>query len=582
MGPLFWLPTRGRGSQVSGGGGPNYDPAAADYFSRIATNGGTISTPDKSAFNAFIVTLKNGGQWDKLIELGRFGGNQLAAALVKVKDPGTGPLTNHNFVDADFSPVMGLKGDGSTKSLDTNTTPSDFGATWNNQSFGVFATNTTSSSDISQGVSLGGGSTYLAFGGEINTTVGNNSSLPRNEGLYCFQCNGTSLDFYWQGAEITVSQAPTGTAGPTSPMSLFQYSGSFFQGATISAYFIGKALTSSDAQALSDALETLMGNLNSSRRNNVFAAFGDSITFGLLADPGMSYPDIVAADLSMTLSRQGISGTTMEGIGGFTSGRGSCISRLASQSPSKVVVAYGVNDVISLSDLTLFGQQYQTTLQKIKRICSLPGTDITVAAVWYLNNTTNPNATPTNMLAYTAAAQNAATAEGCKFVNLYQLGLNNGGDSLDLDGTHPGDPGHALIGGAIANGLPQITQVDFNGLTGANFVTAGEGKAWIMDTIAQSNVYVWYNTGTETQPSGDHNFVEVDISAVATASAIAAATVSALITAYPSAATFAQVNGGGTNTACQITDAANAPFSGTADVNAGVTVTVTQTGATPL
>lgn len=136
----------------------------------------------------------------------------------------------------------------------------------------------------------------------------------------------------------------------------------------------------------------------------------------------------------------------------------------------------------------------------------------------------------------------------------------------------------------IPLGQPQISLVDFNGLSGVNFVTGAGGEFFDTFDTGTINYRPWYNTGTESSPGGPGNTpIEVDISPTAAASDIALATVNAINAAFPSKFVCAQVNGGGTNTAVQIS---TLPLSGeyastddTVDGNTGAAFSTTQQGS---
>lgn len=597
MGPLFWLPTRGRGSQVSGSTSP-YDPDASDYFSRIASNGGTISAPDKSAFNTFIVTLKTGGQWAKLIELGRFGGDQLAAALVKVKDPGTGNLVNHNFVSADYDPVSGLTGDGSTKYLETGTTPSSFGASFSDLSLGAFVlgdsangTNTSFSN-----IAVGGVGSYIPFGGGGGVGAISNDGVSNViicEGLHVITRSSSTINYYWQGDTYNVTQSAT-ASGDTGPVTIFSYSGGFFFNKTVQGYFIGTALTSSDSVAINDAFIALTGNLDLSRNTGILVCFGDSITAGTGAsDAAHSYPYVLAGLEGMTLSVHGNGGTRL--FGGVAtgailesnagSGRGSVLSRICAQKPRKVVIVYGTNDVDAADAAdspATFQTAFESVLNTVKSGTGLSWNDIYVAGVTIRDPALNPNSTLQRQIDYTAASQAAAQSFGCKFLNLNTYMLNNGGYSLLLDGTHPNDTGCTLIANAIFNGVPQITQVDFTGLTGASFITGGAGKGYLqyIGLVPQG---IWFNTGTETQPDysslGVGNYVQIPINPLAGQDDLPEQMKNGINVSGTGEWTANHSSG---SNQCVITDIVNQLDTPAADVNTGAAITVLQTGAPPL
>lgn len=108
-------------------------PESLDYFQRIVLNGGTISSTSMKAADDFVRALFNANLWWKILDMGLFAGDQLAAAMVKLKyAAGSGVLVNNNFVAADYveqGASGGLRGDGSTKALRTGLAQSTVGAT---------------------------------------------------------------------------------------------------------------------------------------------------------------------------------------------------------------------------------------------------------------------------------------------------------------------------------------------------------------------------------------------------------------------------------------------------------------------
>lgn len=94
----------------------SYDSDAQAYFDAITTNSGTISNGSKDAINTFVLALKSASLWTKMIDVGVFAGDQLAAALVKLKAAsGTSDvITNVGFVSGDYTEATGLLGNGTT------------------------------------------------------------------------------------------------------------------------------------------------------------------------------------------------------------------------------------------------------------------------------------------------------------------------------------------------------------------------------------------------------------------------------------------------------------------------------------
>lgn len=101
---------------------------ADDYFAQIVSAGSTIDSTAQTAIRNFVVGCKTDGVWSLLRDVGPLCGDDLTAALVKLKKWSTSPqsYTNHNFVSGDYSQATGLTGDGAglaTKYLDSGVTP---------------------------------------------------------------------------------------------------------------------------------------------------------------------------------------------------------------------------------------------------------------------------------------------------------------------------------------------------------------------------------------------------------------------------------------------------------------------------
>lgn len=97
------------------------DADADNYFQRITNATGTISVSHQAAITTFVESAKAHGYWDNLIDVGPFAGDQLSAALVKLKyaTNGSSTLSNIGFVSGDYTPTTGLQGNGTSKYLNT-------------------------------------------------------------------------------------------------------------------------------------------------------------------------------------------------------------------------------------------------------------------------------------------------------------------------------------------------------------------------------------------------------------------------------------------------------------------------------
>jgi len=95
------------------------DPDAQTYIAAVeAADGQAIEGDVALAINDFVIGCKTDGIWDAIkASCILAGARTLSGALVPLK--GTAP-TNNNFVAADYNRETGLKGNGSTKYLNSN------------------------------------------------------------------------------------------------------------------------------------------------------------------------------------------------------------------------------------------------------------------------------------------------------------------------------------------------------------------------------------------------------------------------------------------------------------------------------
>lgn len=96
----------------------NFDPDFAAYLAAGIVNGSTMGAANQTAVNAFIVGCKADGIWSAIkASCLLCAWDSLAGALTPLV--GAAP-TNFNFDANDYSRTTGLKGDGSTKYLNSN------------------------------------------------------------------------------------------------------------------------------------------------------------------------------------------------------------------------------------------------------------------------------------------------------------------------------------------------------------------------------------------------------------------------------------------------------------------------------
>ncbi len=130
----------------SSASGTSYDPAITDWAARVVSNGGAApSDATKSALNTFYLGLSSNSILSKMIAVCCFVPDNLIASITPlIKVAGNDPWTNTSFVGGDLTSA-GLKGNGSTKYLNTGVVPNSAFAS--NQDIGLTLYNSSDNTD---------------------------------------------------------------------------------------------------------------------------------------------------------------------------------------------------------------------------------------------------------------------------------------------------------------------------------------------------------------------------------------------------------------------------------------------------
>lgn len=164
-------------------------PEAADWANRVRANGGSVSGSTLNEVSRFCRRIDAAGIRDKFLRLNLFCGNS-DASLNAVRTPlyrgqsrtgaqvGNTTDTNANFVEGDYAETgasSGLKGNGSSKSLNTGIKGNSLTANNAHLGFGLRVTQT-------------GGAAFRALGGTFNNSLNTfEMSVRRNNfQLHCF------------------------------------------------------------------------------------------------------------------------------------------------------------------------------------------------------------------------------------------------------------------------------------------------------------------------------------------------------------------------------------------------------------
>lgn len=139
------------------------DPDAQAYFDEVVINGGTIGDTAKAAINTFVVGCKADGIWSLLVDIGPLCGDDLPAALTKLKwlSGANSFYVNTNFVSGDYSQATGLTGNGSSKRLAVGFLASDL--TTNSTGLGVYVSSSANATANGHGARVTGGTQSFFF-----------------------------------------------------------------------------------------------------------------------------------------------------------------------------------------------------------------------------------------------------------------------------------------------------------------------------------------------------------------------------------------------------------------------------------
>ncbi len=257
-----------------------YHTETLDYRSRLLAAGGTISETSLDYAEKFVQDCKNALLWNKLDEVGLFLGNQLTAALVKLKYTAAGLLINNNFTAGNYTErgaSGGLLGDGVTKYLDTGLNVQnlptlghlgfylreDVAAAGNRGMMGAF----TATEQYILGSSNPASDVFGRYGQLPDVTA----VQPLVKGFYTLSRTAANQLYLFHNGNVV--DADTNTVASVKPNGTVPLWGwNYITGANMqnflpargSFYSIGQGLSPAEAQALYQAVQTLQRNLNRS------------------------------------------------------------------------------------------------------------------------------------------------------------------------------------------------------------------------------------------------------------------------------------------------------------------------------
>jgi hypothetical protein len=229
---------------------PDFSAEAQNYFDRLDTAGDTTYTAYKQPLANYIdglVTL-GGAYWDTMLSSTSFVGVGIQGVTVPLRDGMTVP-TNNNFVASDLNQLTGLKGDGSTKYVNTGLSSSVMSL--NDTSISVYQT-TASTTDTNW---LLGNKHFSALRSNGNMYVNGPVAFigaPVSPSLYGgSRASSTNIDTRANGTTSNV--ANTSLSIGTADYLVFGYN-SASSDARLATYHVGPALNLATIEGLQATL----------------------------------------------------------------------------------------------------------------------------------------------------------------------------------------------------------------------------------------------------------------------------------------------------------------------------------------
>ena len=246
--------------------GSSYDSDAQTYITAVETaDAQSLETAVKDAINSFVVGCKSDGIWTAIkASCILAGARTLNGALVPLV--GTAPTNvNNNFVSGDYNRKTGLKGNGSTKCLDSNRANNADPQDSNHNA--VYATQLLSGQLITANTGETGANTINYTG--FNTFNTRNRSVFTNNGIGSAGnsligiSRSSSSGFTFRSNATNVSAVRTSSSPGSTTLVIFGFNNAGPTANTASRlafYSIGESL---DLALLDSRVETLLDELDS-------------------------------------------------------------------------------------------------------------------------------------------------------------------------------------------------------------------------------------------------------------------------------------------------------------------------------
>jgi lysophospholipase L1-like esterase len=438
----------------------------AAYSSAITSAGGTISQSSLDLIRRALPPVISSGVYAKIKELWIPAGDQLTAALVKLKTPGATSLTNSNFVSADYTEAGGIYpgATNTNKKLTSDFIPTSNGLSASDLAMGYYALSDLWTSGTAMGSA--NNSYYLGFtnaGTTSDFVTGISVVRAASYRLRSSVSTGGTLTTYCQNS-IESSGAATSTA-PNGAITLFSTNNSFFCSVRLGGYYAATSLNTGELRVLARFFDTVNKGLGRSISSNKLLAAGDSITLGSSSSSNAyRWSALLAADLGLVEENKGATGepftytpTSPHANAGFNTFRANVLARM----PSVAYFLWGQNDTYfdASGEYTtaLFESQYCTMIEALLDAGFDRGQIVLGTPSYATALLETGAARSTRLAAYVSSVKFIGAKYGLRVydINAATAAMASRG-ILAADNLHPNNLGHEVIRRAFRGDASQV------------------------------------------------------------------------------------------------------------------------------
>lgn len=453
-----------------------YSVEAQNYFTRVASAGGTLTAKQIQAVNLLINDLKACGAWQSnIIESGVSLGGNVASAKEKIKYPGGASSALSSTGTITYVDTLGLKSDGTSGNYLATINPITYGATTSTLAYGVFITNEQTTNTflvnrILTNYESGATAPTVQSGTSFGFNPNFSGALTYRIGYQSAFCDvlNTGNNFTQYKLSFPITNGGSNTGNYNVPITFFKSSESgtdTYGTGSFSSYWIGKNVNQLMACKIAQAYRKFERLIGRDTNAKDLVGDGDSITVSTLStSPATAWATKLSSFYGL---RNGF-----HGVVGLTSSAGYAnIFQTAYEYVKKYVWLFGANDINNdalksttgtSSAITTYASNITNTINALlAKGMSL--SDITICTPPY--NTVSSTTCQDN---YANACTTACASAGVTCVDVNRLVRNYDVSTLiGGDGLHYTDGGNELLYKLISGQTPILFYDNFNRADGA-------------------------------------------------------------------------------------------------------------------